>query len=194
MHPSTLEGTAKVVRCLGVHVKAHGFAFVTTENMTALDSGVRLCNHPDFADCLGNRFSRLLRTFQPDAVVLSSAKSDANATKRHMIIAAIKRRSRQNGTKSLAIGNSAIRRYFSRRNANTKYEIALEVARILPELAWKLPPCRKPWQSERYSMSIFDAAAALIVYFAGWTFGSRRNSPAARTYEPHLTPPEKGLK
>ena len=35
----------------------------------------------------------------------------------------------------------------------------------MPELAAKLPPKRKIWQSEDYRMSIFDAAAVGVAYF-----------------------------
>jgi len=46
-----------------------------------------------------------------------------------------------------------------------KYEIACAVAERLPELASKLPPKRKIWQSEDYRMSIFDATAVGVAYF-----------------------------
>ena len=47
-----------------------------------------------------------------------------------------------------------------------KYEISCAVADRLPELAAKLPPKRKIWKNEHYRMSIFDAAAVGIAYFA----------------------------
>lgn len=40
------------------------------------------------------------------------------------------------------------------------------VAEQFPELLSILPPRRRPWQSEDYRMTIFDAAAVGIAYFA----------------------------
>ena len=43
-----------------------------------------------------------------------------------------------------------------------KYENARLVAEHFPVLALSLPPKRKPWESEHYSMSMFDAAVMAI--------------------------------
>ncbi|HUZ92890.1 MAG TPA: hypothetical protein VNG29_02730 [Candidatus Paceibacterota bacterium] len=51
------------------------------------------------------------------------------------------------------------------RNDN-KDRIASAVAEQFPELLLILPPKRRPWQSEDYRMTIFDAAAVGIAYFA----------------------------
>jgi hypothetical protein len=47
----------------------------------------------------------------------------------------------------------------------SKYDRARVLASVFPELDWKLPPKRKPWQSEPRAMMIFDAAA---IGFAYW--------------------------
>jgi hypothetical protein len=46
-----------------------------------------------------------------------------------------------------------------------KYEVASALARQFPDLALRLPPKRKCWQSEHYRMGIFDAAAVGVAYF-----------------------------
>ncbi len=45
-----------------------------------------------------------------------------------------------------------------------KYERAVEMAARFPEIGWKLPSKRKPWESEHYSMSIFEALEAAVAY------------------------------
>jgi hypothetical protein len=35
-----------------------------------------------------------------------------------------------------------------------------------PEIGWKLPPKRKPWESEHYSMSIFEALETAVTYLS----------------------------
>jgi hypothetical protein len=41
----------------------------------------------------------------------------------------------------------------------------MAIAKRFPELALRLPRFRKPWMSEDYRMSIFDAAAFGLAYF-----------------------------
>jgi hypothetical protein len=46
----------------------------------------------------------------------------------------------------------------------TKYERAQAVVQRFPVLTQKLPPKRKPWESEDYRMSVFAAAALAMAY------------------------------
>ena len=48
---------------------------------------------------------------------------------------------------------------FGRRGAHCKDDIAAAVAKLVPELAPRLPPRRRIWESEHHSMAIFEAAA-----------------------------------
>jgi len=57
-----------------------------------------------------------------------------------------------------------VRDFFALHSCKTKQQIATLVAEWYPELAWKLPPKRKPWQSEPYGASLFDAAAAVMIF------------------------------
>jgi len=50
-------------------------------------------------------------------------------------------------------------------DATTKQEIAIAIAERFPELAPRLPRFRKPWMSEDYRMSIFDAVALALTFF-----------------------------
>ena len=44
----------------------------------------------------------------------------------------------------------------------TKWKIAKALVGRYPELEWKLPPKRKPWQSEDERMNIFDALSLAV--------------------------------
>ena len=46
----------------------------------------------------------------------------------------------------------------------TKHQRAQAVIERFPVLAQKLPPKRKPWESEDYRMSMFAAAALAVAY------------------------------
>jgi hypothetical protein len=64
------------------------------------------------------------------------------------------------------IDESALRGFFSGEKTINKHDIARMVADRFPELSWRLPPKRKPWQSEPKRQSIFDAASLGVFYFA----------------------------
>ena len=58
-----------------------------------------------------------------------------------------------------------VKQAFSESGASNKYEIAVAIAGRFPELAPRLPRFRKPWMSEDYRMSIFDAVALASTFF-----------------------------
>jgi len=151
-------------RLLGICVRARSFGFVVIEDRTALDCGVRTCDRPQFDDCLGDRFERLLRTYHPSAVIVLSARSKAANHRTRITRNSIRNALRRNKQRTIRINPTILGRHFVQYQAATKDEIASIVAQIFPELAWRLPRKRKPWESEHYSMSIFTAAAAVIAY------------------------------
>jgi hypothetical protein len=151
-------------RYLGIDVRPRRFGFVVIENSIVLDSGIRMCDKSEFDNCLGQGFDRILMTYKPSALIIRETSGvHANPRKRN-VTAAIKRRTRQHHVEVISIRPTAIRRYFVRYNAATKYQMAESVAMLFPELAWKLPRNRKPWETEHHRMSIFDAAAVVAAH------------------------------
>ena len=61
-----------------------------------------------------------------------------------------------------------IREYFAYRNALTKYEIALHIAKIIPAFSYQVPPMRKIWKSEDARQGLYDAAAVGLAYFSAY--------------------------
>ena len=47
-----------------------------------------------------------------------------------------------------------------------KYGRAVALAARFPKIGWKLPLKRKPWDSEHYSMSVFDALVIAVSFAA----------------------------
>ena len=109
------------------------------------------------------KFLALLDEFRPSAVLVGERL--ARRTARHTkMLTTIRRQAR---SRRIPV------RYLSRRDVNrafvgfesNKYEVASVLARQFPDLALRLPPKRKCWQSEDYRMGIFDAAALGVAYF-----------------------------
>jgi RNase H-fold protein (predicted Holliday junction resolvase) len=110
------------------------------------------------------KVATLIEEFAPSVVVLGSKALDRLGTKAQTrdILDVLHRRAGHRITVRLI---SAARTRKSFPNARNKYERALAIAAAYPDLSWKLPPKRKPWQTEDYRMSIFDAAALGVAYF-----------------------------
>jgi hypothetical protein len=154
------------VRYLGIDVRPRRFGFVVIENSIVLDSGIRVCDKSEFDNCLGQGFDRILNTYKPSALIVRETNGVHANPRKRKVVAAIKRRTKQHGVEVISIRLATIRHYFARCNAATKYQIAQSVATLLPELAWKLPRNRKPWETEHHRMPIFDAAAVVVVHLA----------------------------
>ena len=60
------------------------------------------------------------------------------------------------------VSRDELRTTLLRDGRRNKDEIALAVARIFPELAWRLPPERKLWTKEDLRMALFDAVAGAL--------------------------------
>src|SRR5437773_8813365 len=64
-----------------------------------------------------------------------------------------------------SVSRAELKQAFAESGAGTKYEIAMAIANRFPELAPRLPRFRKPWMSEDYRMSIFDAVGFGLACF-----------------------------
>jgi hypothetical protein len=64
-----------------------------------------------------------------------------------------------------SVSRVKVKQGFSESGASNKQEIAIAIAKQFPELVPRLPRFRKPWMSEDYRMSIFDAVAFGIAFF-----------------------------
>jgi hypothetical protein len=153
-----------ITRLLGIDVRPRRFGFIVIENSVVLDSGIRMCDKPGFDNCLGQGFDRIMKTYNPSALIVRGANGIHANPRKRKVAAAIRRRTKQHNVEVISIRPATVRHYFSRYNATTKYQIAQSVTALLPELAWKLPRDRKPWETEHHRMSIFDAAAAVIAH------------------------------
>ncbi len=113
------------------------------------------------------KLEELLRRFEPDVLVVedcahpSSRRSERIALlTKEMVVTA-----RKLGVKGHALPIAHVYRHFAESGARTKHEIATTLAMRFPGLLLRLPPKRKPWQSEDSRLGIFDAAALGITYY-----------------------------
>lgn len=113
------------------------------------------------------QFEKLLTDFLPNTVVLEDTEA-AGSRRRHRVrrlIEALMKCARDRGIAVATVSRRAVIECFSSPEERaTKYSIATWLAQAFPELAPKLPPPRKLWQSEDERLSIFDALALAVTY------------------------------
>ncbi|MBZ5565864.1 MAG: hypothetical protein LAP13_26025 [Acidobacteriia bacterium] len=157
------ETNQKRVLSLDVHPSRFGYViFEGPEEL--LDWGVR-----SFRDGVNavrippaQKVGTLLDDFAPSAIVLEKRESLAKKAARH--IQTVQREAAKRRVPVRWVTRRMVKRIFDGHERN-KDEIAFVLGQRFPELAPKVPPRRKIWQSEDYRMSIFDAAALGVAYF-----------------------------
>lgn len=149
------------VIALALHPLSFGYAVFEGPD-ELLDWGIKSFRHGVNAVKvpLDVKLALLFDQYEPDVVVIKEPKAATLTTPARVIVDLTKRRRipvRQ-------ISAELVRRAFADEHDN-KYQVASSVAKRCPELSPRLGPRRKVWQAEKYSMSIFDAAAIGIAYF-----------------------------
>jgi len=150
-------------RILCLDIRPRSFAFVVFEGpKVVLDWGARSFRRGVNAVRvpLGLKVARLLDEYAPCALVLERPR-----TSKHLrIVAAIRKQAKIHKIPIRLLSAKTIDAAFSGSNDN-KDQIASVLTTRFPDLLSVLPPKRKPWRSEDYRMSIFDAAALGTAYF-----------------------------
>lgn len=145
-------------RTLAVDPSSKGFGFAVLENPKQLvDWGLaRIRTGGDRQ--YGVRFTSLLKRCSPSLVVLEDigAKRVAQSAGRRIdLFTSI---ASEHGIAVIHLSRQRIAQSFGVDRA-TKYDVAILIAHIFPELEFRLPSARKPWTSEDERMNIFDAIA-----------------------------------
>lgn len=171
-------------RILALDLRPRSFGYVVFEGpaeilecgVRSFRTGVNAVRVPAY-----EKLARLLEDYVPSRLVVKELRADVDrraAAKLNKTLDAIKREAKDHRVAIRLVTRKAIKTAFSDLSRTTKYAIASALASNFPDLSWKLPPKRKPWESEDYRMSIFDAAAVGVTYFAQH---QTRNSPAPPT-------------
>src|SRR5205807_6945078 len=141
-------------RVLAFEVRALCFGFTVFEEPNELlEWGVRSFRHGRNAVRvpLREKVARLIVDYSPHVILVNVPLINAQAPS----VAVIKELAQSHRMRFRMLSRNRIAETFSGRNRN-KHEIALAIAERHPELASRLPPKRKPWQSEDYRMKMFD--------------------------------------
>jgi hypothetical protein len=170
-------------RVLAIDPITKGFGFAVLDGPHLLvDWGIKGTSQwrePRDRWCL-KQVAGLIDFYRPDRVVVEDCldgRSRRGEKGRHLI-ERIGELADEHGVPARRISRVGLHRSFAPKGVCTKYKIALAIAGRFPELAWRLPPVRKPWMSEDARMGIFDAVALALAFYA------RGRRPRSESSEP----------
>jgi len=157
-------------RVLALDVRPRSFGYAVFEGLNRiLDWGVRSYRKADGSvpAIVRKNVEQLIGDFAPGVLVIKDRWTQRGKTspKLKKILAVVEQTAKKHRVPLRAISRKAVKKAFAGQGRVTKHSIATALASRYLELSWKLPPKRKPWQSEDYRMSIFDAAALGFAYF-----------------------------
>jgi hypothetical protein len=157
-----------IQRVLSLDLRARRFGYVVFEGPHALlDWGTRTHAEGE-SSLLEHRLNSLRSMFAPSIILVRKTREThpgGQSMIRHPL-RAVKALAKRVMVVVRVIEGSSLRTYFAKEAKVNKHEIAKMVADQFPELSWRLPPKRKPWETEPARQSIFDAASLGVFYFA----------------------------
>jgi hypothetical protein len=155
---------------LAIDLRHRRFGYAVFEGHRHLrDSGLRVYRAVGEAEAAmaTKRLVALLKSFSPSAIVVKRERWDRARTSSHIssLVEVMTRVASAHSIPISLIGDDDVRETFRNLGCETRDEIAAALARIFPELIWRLPPKRRPWQSEHPRMALFDAIALGLAYW-----------------------------
>lgn len=155
-------------RVLAIDPATRGFGFAVLEGPDQLiDWGVKETKVNKNAKSL-RLIENLIDRYQPSVIVVEDyeGKGSRRCPRIQKLINDISQLAAKKKVKVRSFSRARVKQAFSKSGASTKYEIAIAIAKRFPELSPRLPRFRKPWMSEDYRMSIFDAVTLGLAFFS----------------------------
>jgi Holliday junction resolvasome RuvABC endonuclease subunit len=156
----------KDIRVLAIDPSTRGFGFAVLEGPERLvDWGVKETKVNKNVKSL-KLIDDLIERYHPNVIIVEDyrGKGSRRCRKIQGLIDDISKLASKRKVKVRSFSRARVKQAFSESGASTKQDIALDIAKRFPELAPRLPRFRKPWMSEDYRMSIFDAVALGLTF------------------------------
>jgi hypothetical protein len=155
------NGGPDEVRLLALEIRPRKAGFAVLDGSTLLDWGVTTYG-PKIPAM--RRITSLLDLHAPSIIVTRRRPRSKYGLNVAKIVQSIKRGVQRRSIRVESLDADRIRAFFKQRGCAGKHKTAALLAEWFPELAWRLPPKRKPWQSEPHNALLFDAAAIAAVF------------------------------
>jgi Holliday junction resolvasome RuvABC endonuclease subunit len=158
----------KPFRVLAVALTSRGLGYAVLEGETALieSSRTSVRNGNKNWLCIA-KVKKLTAFYRPSALILQDvlAKDSRRNPRIKALHRDVLRLAAKQGFSVDLISEKQLRSLLVGNASGTKHEIAEMLAKRFPEeLAFRLPPKRRPWQSEDSRMDIFDAVSLAVAF------------------------------
>lgn len=153
---------------LAIAPSYRGLGYVVFENPNvAMDWGVKDVRGANTRDCL-LKARVLMHMLQPAVLVLEDMHHESSRRSKRVkaLVDKLAELGKEKGMTVVRRSRKDVLTVFAKMGARSKDDIAAAVVKLVPELGSRLPPKRRIWESEHYSMAIFEAAALALTYFA----------------------------
>lgn len=157
----------KQIRILAISLSSRGFGYAVMEDgNTMVDYGNVEIKKNKNARALAH-VEKIIDRSLPDILVLRNVS--AKGTRRGKRIKELDRKiitvTKGRKLNVVKISGKELRRRLLEDENGTKHQMAGLLAKQYPdELAWRLPPKRRAWDSEDHRMDIFDAVGLAVAY------------------------------
>jgi hypothetical protein len=157
-------------RILAIALRSRRFGYAIFEGpVRLLNWGMVFypLSNPAQHTATSKRVASLLTLFAPSVVVVGRTRllNVRNGSGIRPILSLIRREASSRAIPMHLMTRAEARSVLHALHAKSKHETASMLAQMLPELACKLPPERKIWESEHPIMTMFDAVALGFAYW-----------------------------
>ncbi|MCG3165646.1 MAG: hypothetical protein POELPBGB_01414 [Bacteroidia bacterium] len=152
---------------LALYPNRQGFGYAFLEKLTEpRDCGVVTIRPISNHKCL-ERIKKFIEYYQPTLIILEDpeGKTSWKSLRVKKLIYSITDFCQLNNITVKKYSREQIRFVFSEFNVKSKYEIAAQIIKWLPQFKNKMPEVRKPWMCQDYNMVLFDALSLAITHF-----------------------------
>jgi hypothetical protein len=153
---------------LAIAPTTRGFGYAVFANMRGpVDWGVKEVRTAKNRQAL-KRAGELFDTFRPAYLVIEDWEAEGSRRERRIcaLLEAITQKASLQGIVMHRYPRVTVGDTFRAYGASSKDDIAAVIAAEIPEFGQELPRRRRIWESEHYSMAIFEAAALAMTYYA----------------------------
>jgi hypothetical protein len=143
---------------LAVDLRLQRFGFVLFERPNVLlDWGVS-GYHSSVSAALSRKIAHAVEQFAPSLILCRQTVTEGH------LLDVLKQEAFARSIPLHSISTNDLHEYFAQRGRHNKHQVSELVAIHFPELAWRRPRERKPWQSEPTVQALFDAAALILMH------------------------------
>jgi hypothetical protein len=147
---------------LALDTTSQGFAFAVLQGSETLLDWACSEVQKTKPEAWRQRVDKLIARYEPELMVLPDAEDSRRGRWVRKFTAAMESLAHKKSIPIRRVSRREVQEMFAD-SGTTKYEIAVAIARLFPELEPRLPRKRKPWMSEDKRMSIFDAVSFALV-------------------------------